>query len=251
VQSVVRRYRELGIVVVAGMAMIFYTYLIPPLLTGSALSRVPLISALPGDFPGYAVRFIASFLFLGLFPFAASYILGENPHDLGLRWPEGSISPLLYILLVVFLLVAGVVAAYNPALYRYYPYSRTLLHRVTAGKIGLFFLHSLFYLLFYYLPWEFFFRGFLVFPIVRLSARGTNDITAPVVIALASLQAIPSALLHFHHPFTEVLTALPFGVVLGCLAWRTRSLLPGLLLHFTVGISMDLFILLRFAGVLP
>ncbi len=245
------RYSELGVVVTAGLAMILYTYFTPPLLDKGLLNSLPVVGNLPGDFPGYAVRFLAAFLLLGLLPLLSGLILGERPVDLGLRRPEAGVRPLVYCLLAVLLLAAGVAAAYTPALYAYYPYSQTLLERAASGEAGLFLFHALLYLLAYYLPWEFFFRGFLLFPFLRLvETRSGGKADAAVLLAVASLQAIPSALLHFHHPFTEVLMALPFGMVLGWLAWRTRSVFPGLLLHYTVGLSMDLFIVLRVGGIL-
>jgi membrane protease YdiL (CAAX protease family) len=245
------RYSELGVVVTAGLAMILYTYFTPPLIDKGLLNSLPVVAELPGDFPGYAVRFVAAFLLLGLLPLLAGLILGRRPADLGLRRPGGGVRPLVYVLLAAVLLAAGVAAAYTPSLYAYYPYSQTLLERVASGEAGLFLVHALLYLLAYYLPWEFFFRGFLLFPFLRLVENSSGGKESAALLAVASLQAIPSALLHFHHPFIEVLMALPFGMVLGWLAWRTRSVFPGLLLHYTVGLSMDLFIILRVGRILP
>jgi len=72
-----------------------------------------------------------------------------------------------------------------------------------------------------------------------------------IPLAIVVLQAIFSSLLHFGHPFSEILIAFPFGLLLGWLALRTGSLLPGLALHALAGIGQDLFNTLRLAGVLP
>jgi membrane protease YdiL (CAAX protease family) len=73
----------------------------------------------------------------------------------------------------------------------------------------------------------------------------------PSLLAVACLQALPSTLLHFGHPWSETLAALPFGLAAGWLALATGSILPGLALHAAAGLFLDLFILLRRAGGLP
>ena len=37
-------------------------------------------------------------------------------------------------------------------------------------------------------------------------------------------------MVHYHHPLPEVIIALPFGIALGYLVLRTRSILPAILL---------------------
>jgi membrane protease YdiL (CAAX protease family) len=156
--------------------------------------------------------------------------------------------------------VGSLLGAYNRPIFEYYPYSRTLTESRPGGAAG-FLLHALLYFSLYYVPWELMFRGLLLFPLVRLaSARGTlaeatgasaaTDRSA-LLLAVACLQALPSTLLHFGHPWSETLMALPFGFLLGWVALRTGSLLPGLALHASTGIFLDLFILLRRGGALP
>jgi len=40
----------------------------------------------------------------------------------------------------------------------------------------------------------------------------------------------------------------PAGLAFGLLAWKTRSIIPGLALHASIGLGTDLFIVLKGAG---
>jgi membrane protease YdiL (CAAX protease family) len=78
------------------------------------------------------------------------------------------------------------------------------------------------------LAWEFFFRGFLL--------MGTKSAWGPWAIAI---QAVPCALMHIGKPTPEVLAAFPAALFLGVLAYRTGSIVPGLLLHLWVALVVN------------
>jgi len=244
------RTRGLVLPAVAGLSLVAYANL-TPLLAGPGLAaRLPGIGRLPGDLPVYALRFLVSFLALGVLPFGTALALGERPASLGLVRP-GPLTPRwLFPLLLAVVILGALVGAYNGPIFAYYPYSRTLTQSLPGGAGG-FLLHAVFYIFLYYLPWEVLFRGILVFPLVRLAGAAPGRAGSAPLLAIACLQALPSTLLHFGHPWSETLAALPFGLALGWLALRTGSLLPGLALHVAAGLFQDLFILLRRAGGLP
>ena len=79
------------------------------------------------------------------------------------------------------------------------------------------------------LAWEFFFRGFLM-----LGLKTQLRQWAIVV------QAIPCALLHVGKPDIEVAAAFPAALVLGLLAYRVGSVIPGWLLHLAVALVINL-----------
>ncbi len=144
----------------------------------------------------------------------------------------------------------------SPDLAAFYPYSRDLIQRVQESGSGPFWVHILAYCLLYYLPWEFFFRGFLLLPLA-LSAqealRPSSDHTAnknvgAVMAAIVLFQTIPSTMLHFGHPLSELFGAVAGGILFGLMAWKTKSIFPGLILHAAMGIGTDLFIVLRMTG---
>ena len=63
---------------------------------------------------------------------------------------------------------------------------------------------------------------------------------ASILVMLA-----PYCMIHFHKPPLEALGAIGAGVVLGCLSWRTRTVVYGWFLHYAVALSMDLLSLSR------
>lgn len=71
--------------------------------------------------------------------------------------------------------------------------------------------------------WEFLFRGFLLFGLLRL--MGPTAVVA---------QAVPFALAHLGKPEAETLTTIFGGTLFGWLAWRSRSFLYPFLLHWFV-----------------
>lgn len=111
-------------------------------------------------------------------------------------------------------------------------------------------MHLLAYVVLYYLPWEFLFRGVLaVLPVgvFRQFAKenGTSSVPVEALLLIASIQIIPSAILHVGHPVTETLGAVVFGVIAAFFAVKTGSVVPGLILHAAVGLSLDTVVIIR------
>lgn len=82
----------------------------------------------------------------------------------------------------------------------------------------------------YFVAWEWFFRGFLVFGLAPATG-------APGAIAI---QAYPFLLLHRNKPLSEMSTSFTGAVVLGAFCWRARSVVPAILLHWWMNVSMEL-----------
>jgi membrane protease YdiL (CAAX protease family) len=100
-------------------------------------------------------------------------------------------------------------------------------------NITVFILYQFTYI-FYYLGWEFFFRGFALF--------GLRDEIG--VFRALLFQALISTALHAAKPMPELLAALPGGILFGLVALRCRSLTAAIIAHWLLGFSLDLFILL-------
>lgn len=71
--------------------------------------------------------------------------------------------------------------------------------------------------------WEFFFRGLLLFSLMRL--MGPTAVVA---------QAVPFALAHIGKPEVEALSAIFSGAFFGWVAWRSRSFWYAFLIHWFV-----------------
>lgn len=80
----------------------------------------------------------------------------------------------------------------------------------------------------YMFSWEFFFRGFMLFGLER--KFGNYSIL---------IQTIPFAVLHYTKPLPEALGSIIAGVLLGVLAFETRSFIYGAAIHWLVAMTMD------------
>lgn len=81
---------------------------------------------------------------------------------------------------------------------------------------------------------EFFFRGFMV--------HGTKHRFGYYAVFV---MIIPYCMVHFGKPFAETIAAIFAGLVLGVLSLKSRSVIPGVLVHYLVAIAMDLMALWR------
>lgn len=88
--------------------------------------------------------------------------------------------------------------------------------------------------LFYWIGWEYLWRGFMLF--------GTAPAIGPYAIFA---QAIPFALLHLNKPLPETVLSLIGGVVLGALVWRCRSFWIAVPIHAAQMMALDFWCALR------
>ncbi len=83
--------------------------------------------------------------------------------------------------------------------------------------------------LLYYVAFEFFYRGFML--------HGFESFEMTVAV---TIQTVCCLFVHFGKPTIEVWASIPASIVLGWLAWRTRSIWYGVAIHYLVGIANDL-----------
>jgi membrane protease YdiL (CAAX protease family) len=79
---------------------------------------------------------------------------------------------------------------------------------------------------------EFFFRGFLI------HATKHRFGIYSVYVSL-----LPYVMIHFGKPFPETIGAIAAGLVLGLLSYKSKSVIPGIFLHYSVAITMDILAL--------
>jgi membrane protease YdiL (CAAX protease family) len=181
-----------------------------------------------GELASALYTFFSSLILLGLLPaLMIKFIFHESLSDYGVRlgdWQFGAKA---------FLILGPVLAALT------YPSSRMEsfvaeypLYKGAGASPSIFIVYSLLYLV-YYIGWEFFFRGYMQF---GLGGR--------LGVAIAILvQTLASCLLHIGKPGAEIYSSILGGIVWGMVVFRARSLLPVLLLHWLLGISLDAFII--------
>jgi CAAX protease family protein len=88
--------------------------------------------------------------------------------------------------------------------------------------------------LFYWVGWEYLWRGFILFGTAR-----TFGIYAIFV------QTLPFAILHYQKPLPEAMLSVVGGIALGALVWRARSFWIAVPIHAFQMLSLDFFSTLR------
>jgi membrane protease YdiL (CAAX protease family) len=180
----------------------------------------------------FVLFFATPVLFILLFftePLETLKILGLQPGDSGLGILIVSIGTPVMV-------AASFISAKNPAIRKQYPFSKKACENPEK-----FILFEISYLLFYYVAWEFTFRGVLLFGLIRWQGKETTGIAIAIL-----LQAIVATVFHMGHPSMEIFGALLGSIVFGLIAYATQSILYTIYLHALIGISNDILIYLRY-----
>jgi membrane protease YdiL (CAAX protease family) len=172
--------------------------------------------------------FSISLILLGLLPALVTKFVFHEPLSLyGVRLGDWQLG------LKVFLILAPVMMALTFAPSRMESFvAEYPLYKGAGASPFHFMSYSLLYLT-YYLGWEFFFRGYMQFGL-RTRLGEWNAIL---------IQTLASCLLHIGKPSPEIYSSILGGIIWGMIVFRTRSLLPALMLHWTLGVCLDAFIL--------
>ncbi|MEJ2668669.1 MAG: CPBP family intramembrane metalloprotease [Deinococcales bacterium] len=171
-----------------------------------------------------------SLVFLVAAPALLLMLLGFDLRHIGVRLGDarfGFSAAFAGMVISVPLMYAG---SFNKGLEATYPWAGAWVGR----NLGTIFAWAGIYGL-YYIAFEFFYRGFLQ----RLVADAWG---APQGIWVQTLAA---TLVHLGKPMVEVIAALPASLVFGVIALRSRSVLYSTIIHLTIGLSLDLFVLSR------
>lgn len=181
------------------------------------------------DIYRYVYQFLAALVLFFLFPLIIiKLIFKEKLKNYGLTLGDKRYG-LRFIIITIPLIVTPIIilGSHMPQVRAEYPLSK-----LVQDNASVFLLYEFSYVLLYYVGWEFFFRGYMLF--------GLREKFGDTYAIL--LQVIPSALLHFNKPESEFLGSIVLGIVLGYLALRTRSILYPLIIHSCIGVFTDLFV---------
>ncbi|MDR0327577.1 MAG: CPBP family intramembrane metalloprotease [Planctomycetaceae bacterium] len=181
------------------------------------------------DFWRGATPCFAALVLFGLIPMGiVKWIFREQLADYGLRLGIARRTLRTFAMAVPMIVGIAILTGHNAAFFDVYPLNATLRQQHTPISVHVFVIHTICYLG-YYIGWEFLFRGF-----VQHGLSERCGIPTAVLI-----QTTVSAMLHYGHPASEVFAAVIAGLVWGCIAYRTRSLLSGFGQHALLGIVMD------------
>ena len=131
----------------------------------------------------------------------------------------------IYGLMLIVMIIPLILASFLPSFQHTYPFvyipkGESFYRILLLWEIGY---------LCQFVAVEFFFRGFLLFAFEK--ELGYKAVLIPL---------IPYVMIHFGKPFPETLGAIVAGLVLGTMALRSKSIIPGICVHFSIAIGMDL-----------
>lgn len=179
----------------------------------------------PPQFAHHIYSHLAALVLLFLVPLAVARLVGLRPRDLGLGVRGAGRELLLVLAMWLAFLPVVYLASRTPSFMASYPRLRAM-----SNDPQLFVVYQTIYLT-KWLAWEFFFRGFMLFGFEKDFGRGKAVV----------LSTIPFVLMHYTKPEAEMLGAILAGPVLCAIALRSRSIWPGVILHWLVAASMDFF----------
>ncbi len=185
------------------------------------------------DFGTAIYMFGTAFVLMGILPLAIIHFFFREPvKTYGLQlgdWRKGlPVAAILFVLIAVIMLYPS---SQTKEMSEFYPFDKS------AGDSAFAFVRfEALRGVLYYTAWEFFFRGFMLFGLRKYF----GDWMA------ICIQTIPSCLWHIGLPTGEIFASILGGILFGIFAIRTRSVLWAFLLHWLIGIGMDLFIVMRF-----
>lgn len=174
-------------------------------------------------------QFIIFFILMFIIP--ALYIklfMKKNLTDFGFGLGNTKLGLKLLLLIPIVVLPAIYFASQMPDVRSEYPLAKSLIQDQSHLLI-----YELAYIIFYYIAWEFFFRGFILF--------GLKDRFGAFNAIL--IQTISSCLVHIDKPEGEIIGSIIVGILFGIIALRTKSIWYVFLLHATLGVLTDLFII--------
>ncbi|MBV1920070.1 MAG: CPBP family intramembrane metalloprotease [Pseudomonadales bacterium] len=167
-----------------------------------------------------------------LIPMACvKWVMKERLDDYGLQWGSVSEHKWWYVLLASPIMVFAILVSFRQDFSTHYPFY-PLAYRSWVDLL----LWECIYIS-QFVAIEFFFRGFLI------------NILKPRLGSLSILvMCLPYVMIHFPKPWLESTGAILFGLFLGLLALRSRSIWGGVLVHVTIALTMDVAALLQGRG---
>jgi membrane protease YdiL (CAAX protease family) len=143
---------------------------------------------------------------------------------------------LLYLQLAGVAVLIALAASTSDSFSHFYPMAKPTARAAEAlnlAPFSLFLIWESVYIL-QFVAIELFFRGFMVLGLGRIMGPGCIWIMASMYMFI-----------HFSKPPLEAAVSLFAGILLGVLAYRTRSIYGGIVLHVSIAVSMDVFALVQ------
>lgn len=221
--------------VVSAVVLVLYRFVCPGKLYNTAIAPWFRI----GDevlwgFGANGFKGASTFALMGLAPLVFGLLADRRrPAAIGLSlgdWRAGLKWSAIFLAAMVPVVIA---ASYSTTFADKYPLASS-----AGDSLEAFAVYQVVMLL-YFLGWEYFFRGYLLFSLHR-----------HIGAAAVFVQMIPFAVLHGSKPLPEALGSIFVGLVLGFFALRTRTFIYCAIVHFLVALAMDAAAVAQRYGVL-
>lgn len=156
------------------------------------------------------------------------FVLKTSMQDMGWRWADTGKHWQGYVLLISPILFFIFLVSFRGDFLQHYPFYK-LAHRSWFDLIA----WEILYLT-QFICLEFFFRGFIL-----------NALRPAIGANAVWVMCVPYMMIHLPKLWLEASGAILFGLFLGVLALRSRSIWGGFLVHAGIAITMDLASLIR------
>lgn len=192
--------------------------------------------------------FIVGFILLVVVPCCIiKFWFKERLSEYGLGWPRDRIKLGLVFFFVTLIIALPLfwLATKNPEIIKEYP-----LFGKEITTWGGFLVYEIVYLLFF-ITIEFIFRGYLLFGLFKIKdidvLKNVNRIKGPLVFGLYAIlvQMLAYTMWHIGKPTAELIGAIIWGVTIGALALKIRSIWPIIIVHWILNVFIDTVLWLK------
>lgn len=173
-----------------------------------------------------AYTFLSAFVLFALVPgVVIRFLFKERMRDYGWQIGDWRFGWKAVAVMAPIMVLSTIPSASMPDFIAEYPIDKG------AGTSGLIFARHAMMYLFFYIGWETLFRGFMQFGL-----RSLGDWNAILI------QTALSCIAHIGKPSGEIYSSILGALVWGVVAFRSKSLLYVLVVHWLLGVSLDYFI---------
>lgn len=183
------------------------------------------------DLKSYVLYFSLFCLCLCLVPAVILIVQNVKLLDVGLTLGNRTTGVRVLLIGMPLAVLSAFVGSRDPQMKSQYPFSK-----LACRNAKTFVLYEVAYLVLYYFPWEFIFRGVFLFFLLAHTD----------VVAAIAIQTMVSTVYHIGHPSSEILGAAFAGFIFGAIAVITGSFLYPFVIHAVLGICDDTFLYFRY-----
>ena len=175
---------------------------------------------------------MAFILFFGVGSLFTKFVLKKPLGEFGLNYNNVGLGAKLCLIAIPICVLCGLSSCLDSSMQSTYP----LINLNIYGEWYFIISYYISYL-FYYIGWEYLFRGILYF-----GSEEKCGAMASILITTLVSSLIHTSIGGFGKPMIETLSAIPAGIIFGFIVYKTRSITYTTIIHFFVGLFTDICI---------